>query len=147
MQSNLEQTSEEMNEMRDRIKQLESENDRLKTSVASSKSLERERLVEGLALSPAQAAVKEVTEGLSSLRNKYSRSQSAENKASVKGLIGKKYGNLDKMYCKKTIQTLLRAQQKPRRQVTPALLRPQPCHPSLRILNQHSPIHCPRVLQ
>ena len=104
LQSNLEQTSEEMNEMRDRIKQLESENDRLKTSVASSKSLERERLVEGLALSPAQAAVKEVTEGLSSLRNKYSRSQSAENKASVKGLIGKKYGNLDKMYCKKSFR-------------------------------------------
>ena len=90
--------------MRDRIKQLESENDRLKTSVASSKSLERERLVEGLALSPAQAAVKEVTEGLSSLRNKYSRSQSAENKASVKGLIGNKYGNLDKMYCKKSFR-------------------------------------------
>lgn len=86
-QSNLEQTSEEMNELRDRIKQLESENDRLKTSVASSKSLERERMVEGLALSPAQAAVKEVTEGLSSLRSKYSRSQSADNKATVKGLI------------------------------------------------------------
>ena len=87
MQSNLEQTSEEMGELRDRVKQLESENDRLKTSVASSKSLERERLVEGLALSPAQAAVKEVTEGLSSLRSKYSRSQSADNKATVKGLI------------------------------------------------------------
>jgi len=86
-QSNLEQTSEEMSELRDRVKQLESENDRLKTSVASSKSLERERLVEGLALSPAQAAVKEVTEGLSSLRSKYSRSQSADNKATVKGLI------------------------------------------------------------
>merc|ERR1712126_41000 len=55
-QSNLEQISEEMSELRDRIKQLESENDRLKTSVASSKSLERERLVEGLALSPTQAA-------------------------------------------------------------------------------------------
>lgn len=87
MQSNLEQTSEEMSELRDRVKQLESENDRLKTSVASSKSLERERMVEGLALSPAQAAVKEVTEGLSSLRSKYSRSQSADNKATVKGLI------------------------------------------------------------
>jgi len=86
-QSNLEQTSEEMSELRDRVKQLESENDRLKTSVASSKSLERERMVEGLALSPAQAAVKEVTEGLSSLRSKYSRSQSADNKATVKGLI------------------------------------------------------------
>ena len=83
--------------------------------------MSRERLVEGLALSPAQAAVKEVptehchalhlflspyfipphhsplithvpllpqvTEGLSSLRVKYSRSQTADNKATVKGLI------------------------------------------------------------
>ena len=44
-------------------------------------------LFRSLALSPAQAAVKEVTEGLSSLRVKYSRSQTADNKATVKGLI------------------------------------------------------------
>lgn len=59
-QNNLEQISEQTQEQKDRIKQLENENDRLLTQVTSSKALDRERMVEGLALSPAQAAVKEV---------------------------------------------------------------------------------------
>jgi len=86
-QTNLEQTSEEMQELRDRVRSLEGECDKLKSNKLHQEALQQERLVEGLALSPAQAAVKEVTEGLTSLRSKYSRSQSADNKATVKGLI------------------------------------------------------------
>jgi len=82
-QSNLEQKSSETEELREKIKLLENETERLKKSAANS------RAAATITRTPPHANPNhgQVSEGLTSLRNKYTRSQTVDSKATVKGLI------------------------------------------------------------
>ena len=69
-QQNFEQKMSETDELRERIKLVENENERLKKSAANS------RAVESITRTPPSQG-----------RAKYTRSQTADSKATVKGLI------------------------------------------------------------
>jgi len=83
-QTNLEQISTETAELKEKVKLLENENDRLKVSAANSRAAATITRTPPHTLSATQS---QVSEGLNNLRTKYSRSQSADSKATVKGLI------------------------------------------------------------
>jgi len=83
-QTNLEQISTETVELKEKLKLVENENERLKVSAA------KDRAVVNITRTPPHtltATQTQVSEGLNNLRTKYSRSQSADSKATVKGLI------------------------------------------------------------
>merc|ERR1719150_3583694 len=73
-QQNLEQKSGETEELRERIRLVESENDRLKKSAANT------RAVESITRTPPHPVSQNA-------RHKYTRSQTVDSKATVKGLI------------------------------------------------------------
>ena len=73
-QQNLEQKSSETEELRERIRLVESENDRLKKSAANT------RAVESITRTPPHPVSQ-------TARHKYTRSQTVDSKATVKGLI------------------------------------------------------------
>jgi len=80
-QTNLEQISTETAELKEKLKLVENENERLKLSAANN------RAAATITRTPPHATQTQVSEGLNNLRTKYSRSQSADSKATVKGLI------------------------------------------------------------
>jgi len=80
-QTNLEQISTETAELKEKLKLVENENERLKLSAANN------RAAATITRTPPHATPTQVSEGLNNLRTKYSRSQSADSKATVKGLI------------------------------------------------------------
>jgi len=84
-QTNLEVISEETGELKEKIKLLENENERLKVNAANARASASLSRTPPHSVSPGQ-----VPEGLTSgLRSKYTRSQSStvDSKATVKGLI------------------------------------------------------------
>merc|ERR1719315_897230 len=80
-QTNLEQISTETAELKEKLKLVENENERLKLTAANN------RAAATITRTPPHATQTQVSEGLNNLRTKYSRSQSADSKATVKGLI------------------------------------------------------------
>jgi len=82
-QTNLEQISTETAELKEKLKLIENENERLKKNAANS------RAAASITRTPPHisSTQNQVSEGLNNLRTKYSRSQSADSKATVKGLI------------------------------------------------------------
>merc|ERR1719435_531369 len=76
-QTNLEQISTETAELKEKLKLVENENERLKLTAANN------RAAATITRTPPHATQTQVSEGLNNLRTKYSRSQSADSKATA----------------------------------------------------------------
>jgi len=83
-QTNLEQISTETAELKEKLKLVENENERLKKNAANTRAAANITRTPPHSLSSTSS---QVSEGLSNLRTKYTRSQSSDCKATVKGLI------------------------------------------------------------